>query len=85
MRRELTPEEIVAVNLATKGERFSHRRWPQDVIAAFAAAGVGDAGESRRRPLLGTNRLTRRLPFALSPTRPINHIFRAILRRGAGE
>ena len=33
-RRQLTPEEFLAVNLATKGESYAHRRWPEEVVRA---------------------------------------------------
>ena len=40
MLKPLTPEEVVQVSLATRGECYAHRRWPEEVVRAFAAAQV---------------------------------------------
>lgn len=71
MRKQLTPEEVSAVNLVTKGERFSHRRWPPEVVAAFAVADAGGAGgaEARRahsRPRV-LKKLLRLAPLTAAP------------------
>ena len=47
-RGRLTPEEVTAVNLATRGESYAHRRWPEDVVRAFASAPVVTADGPRR-------------------------------------
>lgn len=44
--KPLTPEEALLVELATRGESYAHRRWPAEVITAFAAAEVA-AGANR--------------------------------------
>jgi hypothetical protein len=46
-RRQLTPEEDSAVNLVTKGESYSHRHWPEEVIRAVIAAHIVKAGDVR--------------------------------------
>ena len=46
-RRQLTPEEVSAVNLATKGESYSHRHWPPDVVSALIKADLVKAGDTR--------------------------------------
>ena len=48
-RQRLTPEEVSAVNLVTKGESYSHRHWPEDVVRAFASATVVTAGAWQRQ------------------------------------
>ena len=45
--RRLTPEEISAVDLATKGESYSHRRWPEEVVRAVINADLVRAGDGR--------------------------------------
>ncbi len=40
MLNPITSQEMLNVQLATKGERFSHRHWPEDVIKAFAIVDV---------------------------------------------
>ena len=65
MRTPLTPEEVADVLLATKGERYGHRRWPEEVVRAFASAQVITAkvpqpqAAGRARPAFGN--LTRLL------------------------
>ena len=50
-RMRLTPEEVSAVALATKGESYSHRHWPPEVVRAFACAPVVTAkGRQRQAP-----------------------------------
>ena len=51
--KRLTPAEVSAVDLATKGESYSHRRWPEDVLwavinAELVRAGDIQPGEPRR-------------------------------------
>ena len=46
--RTLTAEEYQSVQLATRGESYAHRRWPQEVVRAVAAADVVITGEARR-------------------------------------
>ena len=55
-RRRLTPAEVAAVALATKGESYAHRRWPEDVVRAvitadLVRAGDGQPAEPRRAAL----------------------------------
>ena len=49
-------EEVSAVTLATKGESYSPRHWPEEVVRAVINAGLVKAGAVRpaepRRPLL---------------------------------
>jgi hypothetical protein len=57
MLKPLTPEEVVQVSLATRGEGYAHRRWPEEVVKAFASAEVITAqqtqqGGAARRPRL---------------------------------
>lgn len=47
LSRPLTPEEDTAVNLVTKGESYSHRHWPQEVVRAVINADLAQAGETR--------------------------------------
>jgi len=49
LKRQLTPEEVIAVSLATKGESYDHRRWPEDVVRAFASAQVITEKVSQRQ------------------------------------
>ena len=51
--QRLTPEEVAAVALATKGESYAHRHWPEEVVRAFinadlVRAGDGQPAEARR-------------------------------------
>ena len=46
-RRQLTPEEVSAVALATKGESYSHRHWPEEVVRAVINADLVKAGDGR--------------------------------------
>ncbi len=50
VKNQLTPEEITAVSLATKGESYDHRRWPEEVVRAFASAPVITARQPHARP-----------------------------------
>ena len=45
--KRLTPEEVTAVDLATKGESYSHRHWPPGVVRAVIAADIVKAGDTR--------------------------------------
>ena len=51
MPRPLTFEERVAVSLALKGERYTHRRWPREAREAFAGAEVAPASCPYNPPL----------------------------------
>ena len=46
-QKRLTPEEVSAVNLATKGESYAHRHWPEEVVRAVLAAHIVKAGDVR--------------------------------------
>ena len=61
MPKPLTGEDAVKVSIATKGERYAHRRWPDDVVIRFAAAEVVTAAEVRdpSRPRGAGGRLSR--------------------------
>ena len=55
-RRQITPAEVAAVALATKGESYAHRRWPLEVVRAvinadLVRAGDGQPAEPRRAAL----------------------------------
>ena len=45
----LTPEDVTAVDLVTKGESYAHRRWPEEVVRAFASAEVVTAKGPQRQ------------------------------------
>lgn len=47
MLRQLTADEYLGVELATRGESYTHRRWPHEVVRALVAADVVKAGEGR--------------------------------------
>ena len=47
VQKQLTPEEVSAVDLATKGESYSHRHWPPEVVRAVINAGIVKAGDAR--------------------------------------
>ena len=47
-QQQLTPAEVSAVALATRGESYSHRHWPPEVVRAVIAADLIKAGEGRR-------------------------------------
>ena len=59
--RQLTPEEASAVALATKGESYSHRHWPEVVVRAFASAPVVRATGPQARPVSRPHPVTVRL------------------------
>ena len=61
LKRQLTPEEVNAVALATKGESYDHRRWPEEVVRAFATAPVVTARQPHARPVGGPHPGTIRL------------------------
>jgi hypothetical protein len=66
----LTIEELIDVQLATKGERRLHRHWPPDVVEKFCAAPLAaDAGPAGR-PARLLNFFRRILPSAPAPSRP---------------
>jgi hypothetical protein len=44
-QKRLTPEEVSAVNLVTKGESYSHRHWPEEVVKAVINADLVEAGD----------------------------------------
>ncbi len=46
-RKRLTPEEVSAVNLVTKGESYSHRHWPPEVVRAVINADLVKAADGR--------------------------------------
>ncbi len=69
MLYSITTEEMLNVQLATKGERFSHRCWPQDVIKAVVITEVSASTELQR---IDTNRrrsISRLLSFPFFSTR----------------
>ena len=69
MLKPLTPEEVVQVSLATRGECYAHRRWPEEVVRAFAVAEVVTAKEAQEGRAAHRPRLFRRvLSFAHSST-----------------
>ena len=69
MLKPLTTEEMVQVSLATRGECYAHRRWPEEVVRAFAAAEVITAREAQEGRAPHSPRLFRRmLSFAHSST-----------------
>ena len=49
MKELLMPEEVSGVLPVTKGERYDHRRWPEEVIRAFASAQVITEKVSQRQ------------------------------------
>ena len=49
LKNQLTPEEMTALSLVTKGESYDHRRWPAEVVMAFASAPVVTARQPRTR------------------------------------
>ena len=67
LKMQLTPEEMTALSLATKGESYDHRRWPVEVVRAFASAPVITARQPRTRPI------GRRHPSTFRPTWPLRH------------
>ena len=67
VKKQLTPEEMTALSLATKGESYDHRRWPVEVVRAFASAPVITARQPRPRPV------GRRHPSAVRLTWPLRH------------
>ena len=44
-QKQLTPAEISAVDLVTKGESYAHRRWPEEVVRAVINADLVEAGD----------------------------------------
>jgi hypothetical protein len=46
-RRRLTPEEVSAVNLVTKGESYAHRHWPTEFVRAVINADLVTAGDTQ--------------------------------------
>jgi len=45
--RQITPEEDTAVNLVTKGESYSHRHWPPEVVRAVINADLVEVGDTQ--------------------------------------
>ena len=64
-RRQLTPEEVAAVALATKGESYAHRHWPEEVVRAFASAPVVTTTGPPTRPIGRPHPVTVRLTSLL--------------------
>ena len=66
MLKPLTHEDLVRVTLATRGECYAHRRWPGEVVKAFASARVIAAGEppSRDAPARLFRRVLSLAPFS---------------------
>jgi hypothetical protein len=73
MLRQLTAEDYLRVQLATRGESYSHRRWPQEVVRAVAASDLVKAGEDRlagpRRIAMRVNTISSRLCARLGARR----------------
>ena len=46
-RKRLTPEEVTAVTLATKGESYSHRHWPEEVVRTIVKADLVKASDGQ--------------------------------------
>ena len=67
VKKQLTSEEMTALSLATKGESYDHRRWPAEVVRAFASATVVTARRPQTRPT------GRRHPYAVRLTWPLRH------------
>ena len=42
-QKRLTPDEVSAVALATKGESYAHRHWPEEVVRAVINASMKQA------------------------------------------
>lgn len=57
MLRPVTTEEFISVNLATRGERYNHRRWPREVVEAFLAAKVVTGREVNQKEGATASRL----------------------------
>jgi hypothetical protein len=49
MSNQMTAEEYMRVELATKHESYSHRYWPQEVVRAIAGAEINPAAQPPRR------------------------------------
>ena len=47
VQKRLTPAEVATVDLATKGECYAHRHWPEEVVRAVIAAHIVKAGDVR--------------------------------------
>jgi hypothetical protein len=43
--KRLTPEEVSAVALVTKGESYSHRHWPPEVVRVITNADIVKASD----------------------------------------
>ena len=67
LKKQITPEEMNALSLATKGESYDHRRWPAEVVRAFASAPVITARQPRARSI------GRRHPSTFRLTWPLRH------------
>ena len=44
-RSRLTPAEVSAVDLVTKGESYAHRHWSEEVVRAVINADLVEAGD----------------------------------------
>lgn len=64
MLKPLTSEEVVRVSLVTRGECYAHRRWPVEVVKAFASAEVITTREPQNRAATRTRLIRRVLSFA---------------------
>jgi hypothetical protein len=71
--KRLTPEEVSAVDLATKGESYAHRHWPTEVVRAVIDADLVKAGDGRpaepRRAAIRVKALRARLRARLMARR----------------
>jgi hypothetical protein len=65
LKKQLTSEEMNALTLATKGESYDHRRWPVEVVMAFASAPVITARQPRARSIGRRHPSTCRLMWPL--------------------
>ncbi len=76
MSYRMTAEEYLRVELATKRESYSHRRWPEEVVRAIAGAEViSGPGEPRCAAHAVPSRRLRAIRFRLRLAR--------LRRRGA--
>ena len=50
MSYQMTAEEYMRVQLATKHESYTHRHWPQEVVRAIAGAELNPVAQPPRRP-----------------------------------
>ena len=50
MLKQPAGDDAVRITPATKGESYAHRRWPHDVVRAFAAAELATAERAGHDP-----------------------------------